>query len=271
MFTILCCADLHGEKVNLEVTLEAAPLSVQDLISCLAHTFAREEEAMLGRPAQATFAVTNVFIYDDAALRWTKLKSITQLHEYDQLYLFQPQTPWHRDMQQDLPPPRPPVQSRANSIAVGTPLPSSSYVEGGTPARHIGVAERAAGHAFTSASLHGAETRRTPMPYATSTLSEGPRVATRSPARAQLAEQRQEEERLAQRLSSVRSERERLERAAQREEAEERRRRAAELDALMQRTEQEIWSHREALAKAEENYQRLLSERQSLVRSVSPH
>nr|ACS87835.1 hypothetical protein CDFL6B12_08 [Angomonas deanei] len=277
MFTILCCADLHGEKVNLEVTLDAAPVSVQELVAYLTHIFAREEQAMLshlGHPtAVPPFQIASAFIYDDVLLRWTKLKSVSQLHEYDQLYVFQPQTPSHRDSQQDLPPPRPPVQSRATSITGATPLAAAAH-RGGVPAYASAhsIDAPAAVAQPPSVQLRGdAGARRTPGVQGASTLSDGPRVASRSPVRAQLEEQRREEERLSQRLSSVRSERERLEREAQRAEEEERRRRAAELDDLLRRQEQEIWSHRDALAKAEEEYQRLLAEKQQLMGSLSSH
>ncbi|KPA80032.1 hypothetical protein ABB37_05052 [Leptomonas pyrrhocoris] len=274
MFTLLCCADLRGEKVNLEVTLESPPVSLQDLAASLTPVFAREEVAMLARQGYAasapTFQIANVFLYDDVLLHWTKLKSITQLHEYDQLYVFQPQTQRHRDTQQDLPPPRPPVQGRAASVAgaggAALPIPVSSYVDN-EPALSVG---QSYGGIPPSVDLHGsANAQRAPADFGASTLSEAQRVASRSPVRSQLAEQRREEERLSQRLSSVRSERARLEREAKREEEEERRRRGAELDKLLRRKEEEIWAHRDALAKADGEFQRLLAEKQKLMGSAS--
>lgn len=282
MFTILCCADLHGEKVNLEITLNVVPVSVQDLVESLTRIFAREEAALqssqLGAAADIpAFEIVSTFIYDDALLQWTKLKSITQLHEYDQLYVFQPQTRGHRDTQQDLPPPRPPVRTRARPTIVGSngggvPQHSSSYVDS-TPVRggNGGGGGLSQIDFAPSVSLQGgAASRRTPANFGASTLTDASRVASRSPLRSQVEEQRREEEQLSQRLSSVRSQRERLEREAQREEEETRRRQGAELDRLLQRKEQEIWSHRDALAKAEEEFQRLLAEKQQLMRAGSP-
>jgi hypothetical protein len=283
MFTLLCCADLHGEKVNLEITLDAAPVSVQDLVGSLTHIFAREEAALLARQgytsATPAFQISSAFIYDDVLLQWTRLKSITQLHEYDQLYVFQPQTQWHRDTQQDLPPPRPPVQSRATSIAAAasgsgggggavTPLPTSSRLENAAAQSRATMPP-----SVTLQSGPTMDARLTPAHYAASPLSEssGVAAASRSPLRSQLEEQRREEERLSQRLSSVRNERERLEREAQREEEEERRRRGAELDERIRKKEQEIWAHRDALARAEDEFQRLLAEKKRLMGSVSPH
>ncbi|KPI83279.1 hypothetical protein ABL78_7693 [Leptomonas seymouri] len=275
VFTILCCADLRGEKVNLEVTLEVAPLSVQDLVSSLTHLFAREEAEMLARQGYATptpiFQITSTLIYDDVLLQWTKLKSITQLHEYDQLYVFQPQTQWHRDTQQDLPPPRPPVQGAAASIgaARGAPLPvSTSCYMDNAPAT---ITAQSHADMYPAISLqNNTSSRRTPTNPGASSSPEVSGLALRSPVRSQLAEQRREEERLSQRLSSVRSERERLERKAQLEEAKERRRRCLELDRLIQRKEQEIWTHRDALTKAEAEFQHFLAEKQRLIGSASP-
>ncbi|EPY27054.1 hypothetical protein AGDE_10958 [Angomonas deanei] len=105
MFTLMCCADVDGEKVNLEITLDDAPHSVSFLEYSVARVFTLEA----GRPVQAAC----LYIYDDASLLWTKLENVGQLCEYDQLYLFQPQTTTHADAQQDLPPPRPPRHSRA--------------------------------------------------------------------------------------------------------------------------------------------------------------
>ncbi|TPP42307.1 hypothetical protein CGC20_29245 [Leishmania donovani] len=161
----------------------------------------------------------SVVIYDDVLLRWTKLKSLAQLHEYDQLYVFQPQTQWHVDLQKELPPPRPPARSRASSLTGTSGALASLHVNG----------------------------------------------RARSPARAQLEEHRREEERLAHRLATLRRERELLEREAQREEEEERRRRSLETYRLLKCKEEEIWSQRDALARAEEEFRQFLAEKQRLM------
>lgn len=89
-------------------------------------------------------------------------------------------------------------------------------------------------------------------------------VTSTSPTRARLEQQRREEDKLARRLSSVRDERERLEKAAVREEETERRRRAAATDEQLRNKEREIWRFRDALAKAEQDFQELLAEKQRL-------
>lgn len=248
MFTLLCCADLAGEKVNLEITLSDFPVTLDHLLDHLARTFAREaaELAALDGSAHAapdTLHIMSVFVYDDAQLHWARLTSLAQLHEYDQLYVFQPQTGRNRDVQRDLPPPRPPIQpSPAPRHSTRPSSPRAALSELGAGAR-----SEAAPRTFTATPAAS---------YA------GP---TRSPVREQLEAQRREESLLAERLSTVRSARERLEREALLEEEEERRRLAAETDRRLRHTEADIWAQREALAKAEAEFQRLLAEKQRLL------
>ncbi|KAK7199836.1 hypothetical protein NESM_000031000 [Novymonas esmeraldas] len=244
MFTVLCCADVAGEKVNLEVTLDAFPETLRALEADLARLFSLETQACAAagavHVAAGPFQVLSVYVYDDVLLRWVRLTSLSQLHEYDQLYLFQPQTQWHEDVQKDLPPPRPPMRGVAAPFPGNAAASSPRHEAYGTPSPQLRYASGVGGAPLSST---------------------GP---TRSPVRAQLEEQRREEERLAHRLSSVRSERERLEREALREEEDTRRRRAAETERLLRHKEREILSQREALSRAEEEFQRLLAEKAQL-------
>ncbi|KAG5490001.1 hypothetical protein JKF63_00120 [Porcisia hertigi] len=251
MFTLLCCADLGGEKVNLEVTLDALPASIQSLRDDLARIFSCEVQGLLAlenrRDMVQPFQVMAVYIYDDVLLRWTKLKSVTQLHPYDQLYVFQPATQCHGDAQKRVPPPRQPAMSQAHSITRDSAPPASFHGNG------------------DASSLWSSGDARTQSPAAANIDTTHKVAPTRSPARAQLEEQRLEEERLAHRLSLVRSERLRLEREAQREEEDERRQRALETDLLLKSKEEEIWSKRDALSRAEEEFRRFLAEKQQLI------
>ncbi|GET93196.1 hypothetical protein, conserved [Leishmania tarentolae] len=252
MFTLLCCADLAGDKVNLEVVLDTFPATLRCLECDIARIFNREVEGLSAVEHKTgvaePFQVMCVFIYDDVLLCWKKLESLAQLHEYDQLYVFQPQTKWHVDLQKELPPPRLPAGRRGSSITETSGVLASLYANGcaSSPWPRSGV----------SAGVSGAgdiDTSHSP-------------ASTRSPARAQLEEHRREEERLAQRLSTLRKERERLEREAQREEEEERRRRSLETYRLLRCKEEEIWSQRDTLARAEEEFRQFLAEKQRLMR-----
>eukprot|EP00754_Rhynchopus_humris_P045255 Rhum_TRINITY_DN4748_c0_g1::Rhum_TRINITY_DN4748_c0_g1_i1::g.15555::m.15555 len=124
-FTLLCCADLYGQKVNLEVPFANIP-TVQELTRAVETVF--EQEATFLRPPGFPLSevrVSRIQIYDDTYLTWMDLVDSSQLHEYDQLYVFQPQSAWHVDQQKDLPAPRPPHTSPppGSAGAVGAPLP----------------------------------------------------------------------------------------------------------------------------------------------------
>eukprot|EP01060_Flectonema_neradi_P014421 TRINITY_DN21106_c0_g1_i1.p1 TRINITY_DN21106_c0_g1~~TRINITY_DN21106_c0_g1_i1.p1 ORF type:complete len:384 (+),score=84.37 TRINITY_DN21106_c0_g1_i1:65-1153(+) len=111
MFTILCCADMFGSKVNLELAFAAVP-TIGELTRKIEDVFTAEMHALRPSGAQLPadgIRVSRLQVYDDVLLKWMDLRSSTQLHEYDQVYVFQPQTPWQVDTQQDLPPPRPPT------------------------------------------------------------------------------------------------------------------------------------------------------------------
>eukprot|EP01064_Diplonema_japonicum_P012003 TRINITY_DN19484_c0_g1_i1.p1 TRINITY_DN19484_c0_g1~~TRINITY_DN19484_c0_g1_i1.p1 ORF type:complete len:412 (+),score=61.61 TRINITY_DN19484_c0_g1_i1:69-1238(+) len=111
LFTVLVCADVYGSKVNLEVPFPNVPT-----ISELTHTIEKvfEQEAAFLKPPgypPTEIKVSRIQIYDDTYLKWMDLVNSSQVHEYDQLYVFQPQSPWHVDLQKDLPAPRPPTAS----------------------------------------------------------------------------------------------------------------------------------------------------------------
>eukprot|EP00756_Hemistasia_phaeocysticola_P018338 Hpha_TRINITY_DN15587_c1_g14::TRINITY_DN15587_c1_g14_i1::g.108479::m.108479 len=143
MFTVLTCADLFGSKCNLELTFPALP-SVAELQRRVEDVFNSEMHAT--RPPGAPvppegFRVSRVQIYDDVLLKWVDLISSTQLHEYDQLYVFQPQSPWSVDTQQDLPAPRPP--SGRDMGASHQPPAAPAYNSGGYPGASPGRAQPA--------------------------------------------------------------------------------------------------------------------------------
>ena len=124
MFTLLCCADMFGSKVNLELAFSAVP-TIGELTRKIEEVFTAEMHALRPSGAQLPpdgIRVSRLQVYDDVLLKWMDLISSTQLHEYDQVYVFQPQTPWQVDTQQDLPAPRPPTVGM-NVSAVHQPPP----------------------------------------------------------------------------------------------------------------------------------------------------
>nr|CCC93716.1 conserved hypothetical protein [Trypanosoma congolense IL3000] len=106
MYTLLVCADIYGDKCNLEMSFPLKP-TLDELRAKIVAMFSAE--MVLRRPEgypETGFSIARVQIYDDSSLKWENLETSSQLHEYDQIYVFQPQTWWHIDVQKSLPPPR---------------------------------------------------------------------------------------------------------------------------------------------------------------------
>eukprot|EP01065_Artemidia_motanka_P007657 TRINITY_DN13829_c0_g1_i1.p1 TRINITY_DN13829_c0_g1~~TRINITY_DN13829_c0_g1_i1.p1 ORF type:complete len:413 (+),score=136.76 TRINITY_DN13829_c0_g1_i1:62-1300(+) len=132
MFTLLVCADIYGQKVNLEVGFPSVP-TINELTRKVEQVYEEESKHMKpqGFPA-LRFEVSRIQIYDDTFLKWVDLLSSTQLHEYDQLYVFQPQSAWHVDLQKDLPAPRPPT-GPAPGIEQQSQVPPQPHAPQATP------------------------------------------------------------------------------------------------------------------------------------------
>ena len=125
-FTLLVCGDLFSEKVNLELPFPEKP-TLPELKNHVQNSFTAEMRCLQppNMPAIEQFNVNRIQVYDDAHLKWVDLSSPQQLHEYDQLYCFQPVSPWQTDVQKDLPAPRPPTRPVALSQGVGQMAPQS--------------------------------------------------------------------------------------------------------------------------------------------------
>eukprot|EP01060_Flectonema_neradi_P029659 TRINITY_DN4145_c1_g1_i1.p1 TRINITY_DN4145_c1_g1~~TRINITY_DN4145_c1_g1_i1.p1 ORF type:complete len:434 (+),score=74.69 TRINITY_DN4145_c1_g1_i1:94-1302(+) len=132
-FTLLVCGDLFNQKVNLELPFPDRP-TIPELLSHAQNSFTQEMRVVpkpQGARIPDQFVIKNIEIYDDVLLKWVDLKSAQQLHEYDQLYCFQPHSPWQTDAQQDLPAPRPPTRPVPfTGAALG---PSTPQPMGATP------------------------------------------------------------------------------------------------------------------------------------------
>jgi hypothetical protein len=250
MYTLLVCADLYGEKVNLELTFSAMP-TMGELTRKITETYNSEAQAKRpqGYPA-IDFQIARLQIYDDVLLKWTDLVTCTQLHEYDQLYAFQPQSPWHIDVQKDLPPPRPPTIHSAvggGSAVRPAAAPSAAHYEaqpyGASPARPA----MTSGGGYTN----GSAAYSAPPPSGT----------RRSPNQDRLEQQRMREEQLRQELARVHEETARLEAAYNAERDDELRRQAEMEERAFQQREAEIQRQRAQLQQAEEEYRRMMERR----------
>lgn len=245
MYFLLVCADLYGEKINLEITFPVMP-TIGELQRKVIESF--NSEANVKRPQgypAVEFSIARLQIYDDVMLKWTDLVACTQLHEYDQLYAFQPQSPWHIDVQKDLPPPRPPT-STARSGGYDASFSSSAHQQ-----------------QYSYNQPPGASS---PVPATPGGNGPTYQVAQRnggSPQTVQrLEEQRRREAALQAELQRMHEETARLEAQAAAEAEEERRRQAEEADRLLRQKEEDMRRQREALLRSEEEYRRLHEEAQ---------
>ena len=244
MYTLLVCADLYGDKCNLELTFPNMP-TISELQRKIVETF--NSEAAVKRPSgypNIEFHIARIQIYDDVLLKWADLVTCTQLHEYDQLYVFQPQSPWHIDVQKDLPPPRPPSQlmpsgSVQNSLAYGNNNTS-------------GISNNNNYNNNNSSSVG-----RNPSSYSTNNNNISQTGGGgNSPSRERLLAQKQREEQLRAELERTHQETLRLEEEARREEEMMARRGASDQEEMLRRQELEIERKRAALMQAEEEYRR---------------
>lgn len=86
-FRVHICADVGGEKRNVEVTFDRKPETVSK-IADEGEIIFRNECALKGLDPRA-FSVDFVVFYEDATRRWKPLENVNQLSEFMQLYMFQ--------------------------------------------------------------------------------------------------------------------------------------------------------------------------------------
>ena len=97
-------ADVFGSKTNVELSFAARP-SVTELTRATEVAFSND--ISLRRPEgvpQHSFHLSKFKIYDEDRNKWVDLHSDSQLSEFCQLYAFQPENPWHKETQKDIPP-----------------------------------------------------------------------------------------------------------------------------------------------------------------------
>jgi len=249
MYTLLICADLFGEKVNLELTFPTMP-TLGELQRKIIDGF--NAECNLRRPQGypvIEFTIARLQIYDDVMLKWSDLVAVTQLHEYDQLYAFQPQSPWHIDVQKDLPPPRPPAQATPGSTRAA-PLPS-------TP--------QAGTQYYTSDNQHHSIPPSATAPGIGHYTNGAPPISTGSvrgfngspQTTVRLDEQRRREAQLQAELIRMKEETARLEAQTLAEAEEERRREAEAAERYLRAKQDEYQRQRESLLRTEDEIRRL--------------
>eukprot|EP01062_Namystynia_karyoxenos_P031448 TRINITY_DN23341_c0_g1_i1.p1 TRINITY_DN23341_c0_g1~~TRINITY_DN23341_c0_g1_i1.p1 ORF type:complete len:392 (+),score=144.68 TRINITY_DN23341_c0_g1_i1:101-1276(+) len=153
------CADLYGHKCNLELQYETAPPIADFCAECI-HVFGAEAELLRSPQFPAVpFQIHRAQVFDDRVVQWVDLASPAQLRDGCQVYIFQPQSAWHVDVQKDLPPPRPPRVPRLQPHGAATPSlrAQSTYAD---PHLHVSAAAGASPHRPYSPSLAQSDARR---------------------------------------------------------------------------------------------------------------
>ncbi|KAG8341102.1 EF hand domain [Trypanosoma vivax] len=103
MFLVQVAADIFNNKVNFELSFPSRPTI--DEVKRAAET-AFSNEIALRRPDNVpvhNFHVSRIKMYDEDKDKWTDLLSESQLVDYCQLYAFQPENPWHKESQKEIP------------------------------------------------------------------------------------------------------------------------------------------------------------------------
>lgn len=110
-YHIHACADVGGEKRNIELAFDRKPEEVTQLAQEVENVF-RNEFVAKGLSARE-FAVDFIVFYDDALQKWKPLERCSQLSEYTQIYVFQ--TNITNETIREIPPPMKQVSALAQS------------------------------------------------------------------------------------------------------------------------------------------------------------
>eukprot|EP01059_Diplonema_ambulator_P010786 TRINITY_DN2081_c0_g3_i1.p1 TRINITY_DN2081_c0_g3~~TRINITY_DN2081_c0_g3_i1.p1 ORF type:complete len:186 (+),score=37.87 TRINITY_DN2081_c0_g3_i1:47-604(+) len=128
--TILCAADLWGTKVNYELVFPSFPTSME-LQQKVEDVFAPEHAARRPSdvPPTQSFDIDRMQTFDEKAQQWVDLLTPAQLQDFSQVYIFQRENEYHREVQSKIPPPVPAPITRALALAntpskVTSPEPS---------------------------------------------------------------------------------------------------------------------------------------------------
>eukprot|EP01061_Rhynchopus_euleeides_P020450 TRINITY_DN3325_c0_g1_i2.p1 TRINITY_DN3325_c0_g1~~TRINITY_DN3325_c0_g1_i2.p1 ORF type:complete len:335 (+),score=133.71 TRINITY_DN3325_c0_g1_i2:57-1061(+) len=128
--TILCAADLWGVKVNYELPFQHPPTQAE-LQAKIDQVFMQEHG--LRRPADVPlsqgFVIERMQTFDERAQQWVDLLTPAQLSDYSQVYLFQKENEYHREVQSKIPPPVA-APAHASVQRVGSNSPTTPAVSG---------------------------------------------------------------------------------------------------------------------------------------------
>ncbi|ORC86044.1 uncharacterized protein TM35_000312300 [Trypanosoma theileri] len=103
MFVAQVAADIFNSKVNFELGFPHRP-TILEVTRATEAAFSNE--IALRRPENVpphNFHVAKIKVYDEEKSKWVDLLSEGQLFDYCQLYAFQPENPWHKESQKEIP------------------------------------------------------------------------------------------------------------------------------------------------------------------------
>ena len=103
VFTVLAAADVYGNKVNYEFDFPVQP-TMSEFQARITSTFTVDASARAPAGAPTAFSIHRMQIFDDRTDMWNDLLSGAQLVDYCQVYVFQRESPWHREVQSKIPP-----------------------------------------------------------------------------------------------------------------------------------------------------------------------
>lgn len=103
MFVLQVAADIFANKTNFELTFNSRP-SLLELTRAIEAAFSNEIAIRRADSIpQHSFHVAKLKGYDEERNKWVDLLSEAQLVDYGQLYAFQPENPWHKESQKEIP------------------------------------------------------------------------------------------------------------------------------------------------------------------------
>eukprot|EP01064_Diplonema_japonicum_P028293 TRINITY_DN4305_c0_g1_i1.p1 TRINITY_DN4305_c0_g1~~TRINITY_DN4305_c0_g1_i1.p1 ORF type:complete len:612 (+),score=214.28 TRINITY_DN4305_c0_g1_i1:63-1838(+) len=127
MFSILAAADLFGTKLNYEICFNSQP-SLQDLQRRVEHVFTQEGNVRRPPGDPTVFAIQRLQVFDEKVELWVDLLSATQITQMCQIYAFQPETQFHKEIQSKLPPAtKAPAVSEPSLHRPAATVPASPY------------------------------------------------------------------------------------------------------------------------------------------------
>ena len=133
MHTVLASADIHGTKLNYEFDFPAQPtLSEFEMKSN--EVFGTE--TVIRKPSEfpsIPFTIHRMQVFNDISNGWNDLVSGTQLVDYCQIYLFQKESTWHKEVQSKIPPATKPPSTTTTALVHNVPAPLIEIPGMGTP------------------------------------------------------------------------------------------------------------------------------------------